>query len=238
MKKVYFYNPKTFEYSGEAVAQLDPVATKKRGKDVYALPVNATFVIPPEVEDFKISVYNTDTDTWEQKTSYKGNYKINSQTGIISEITNNELLKSYEYLIDKDILVDVLENPIKYDVIDGKVTDISKMQRYQNKYNIRRYTKRIQEAKEAYTKFQETPVDYKGMKFLPRYIDDYAKLANRSFPMEIWDCTGTQSKLMSANEFAQLRAFLESLDSKAYSKKKNSICKYKLEIEKLEKENG
>ena len=56
--------------------------------------------------------------------------------------------------------------------------------------------------------------------------------------MEIWDATGTKSKLMSATEFDGLRKYLESLDNKAYAAKKNAIKKYKIEIEKLENTNG
>lgn len=235
MKKIYFYNPKTFEFVGTHVAQIDPEATKRVGKVVYTSPAYSTDVEVPELKEFQIAVYNPDAKEWTIKKSFKGNYKLNANTGAIVEITNNEPLKSFEYLIGKDIIDDVLENPIKYDLVDGEVKDISKMQAYQSKYNIRKYKKLIQEAKEAYTKFQETPVEFGGMKFLPRYIDDFAKLANRQFPIEVWDCTGTESKLMSAGEFNQLRAYLESLDSRAYSVKKNAIKKYKLEIARLEK---
>ena len=238
MKKVYFYNPKTFEFVGTGLAQIDPQATKITGKTIYTKPANSTYVELPKLKDFQIAVFDKEAGEWNVKTSYKGNYKWNINTGNISEITNNEPLKSYEILVDKNMLNDVLANPIKYDVINGKIVDISKMQVYQSKYNIRKYKKLIQEAKEAYIKFQETPVEYDGMTYLPRYIDDYAKLANRTFPLEVWDSTGTKSKVMSANDFNKLRAFLEALDNKAYSIKKNAIKKYKIEIAKLEKNNG
>lgn len=238
MKKIYFYNKDTFEFIGEANANLDPVATKMYNTNVYALPAHATFTAPPKIGNFKVAIYDRNTDTWTLKESYKGNYKLNAKTGAIAEIRDNAPLKSYEYIINKDILDDVIENPIKYDVIGGKVTDISKMQKYQNRYNIRKYNAKIQEAKEAYVRFQETPVDYKGMLFLPRYIDDYAKLANRTFPLEIWDYTGTKSKVMTESEFNELKSYLEKLDNRAYANKKNAIKKYKLEIAKLERENG
>lgn len=238
MKKIYYYNPKTFEYVGESYAQLDPMATKITGREIYTKPANTTFTEPPKLKDFELAIFNEDTGEWNVKKSYKGSYKWNVRTGVVSEITDNGLLKSFEILIDKDIVDDVLENPIKYDVVDGKIVDISKMQVYQNRYNIRKYKQLIQEAKEAYINFQETPVEYNGLTFLPRYIDDYAKLVNRSFPMEIWDATGTKSKLMSATEFDGLRKYLESLDNKAYAAKKNAIKKYKIEIEKLENTNG
>lgn len=238
MKKVYFYNPKTFEYTGESEARLDVEATKKFGKEIYAEPMNATFIEVPKLKDFQIAVFDIHEGVWNVKASYKGNYKWNKVTGVISQITTNEPLKSFEVLVNKDIVSDVLENPIKYDVIDGEVVDISEMQLYQNKYNIRKYKKLIQEAKEAYTKFQETPVKFEGMEFLPRYIEDYAKLSGRSFPMEIWDCNGTKSKLMSEAEFNRLKSYLETLDNRAYQAKKNAIKKYKIEIEKLERKDG
>lgn len=43
------------EYKGEKVCQLDPLESKKAGKEVYLLPANCTFEKPPqEKEGYKI----------------------------------------------------------------------------------------------------------------------------------------------------------------------------------------
>lgn len=61
------------------------------------------------------------------------------------------------------------------------------------------------------------------MSFYPRYIDDFTKLENRSFPREIWDSTGTQSKVMTKAEFLKLKEYLEELVDKAFKEKKRRL---------------
>ncbi len=233
MKKIYYYDKDTYNYIGSGPANLDPVATQVTGEEVYAKPRYSTFIEPPVTKLGEQPVYDINTDAWKVVKSNKGSYKLNSNTGIITKIEDNEPLKSYECIIPEEVLQDVKENPIKYSLIDGKLVDISKVQKYQNMYNIRKYKKAIQEAKEAYVIFRETPVEYQGATYLPRYIEDYATLLSRAFPMEIWDSTGTKSTLMSKADLQGLHDYLDNLDKTAYSIKKYAIKKYKTEIEKL-----
>lgn len=237
MKKIYYYDKNTFNYIGSGPANLDPVATQVTGEEVYARPRYSTFVEPPAVKLGEQPVYDASTDSWKAVKSNKGSYKLNANTGLISKIEDNEPLKSYECIVAEEVLEDVKENPIKYSVIDGKLVNISKVQKYQTLYNIRKYKKAIQEAKEAYVIFRETPVKWQGATYLPRYLEDYAGLLSRAFPMEIWDSTGTKSTLMSKAELQALYDYLDDLDKTAYSIKKYAIKKYKAEIEKLGGEN-
>ena len=231
--KVYFYDKDTFEFKREAEANIDPLETELKGEPVYMLPANATFTAPPETGDYEVAVFEKDNKRWVVKPSYKGNYKLNTKTGFILPIKDNSLLKSYEILMTPEIYADYRKNPIKYDIKDGKFIDISKTQKYQTLYNTRLYHAKIKAAQNNYDTFLETPVTYKGMSFYPRYIDDFAKLENRSFPREIWDSTGTQSKVMTKAEFLKLKEYLEELVDKAFKEKKEKIKKYKIAIQKL-----
>lgn len=233
MKKIYYFDKETYEYIGIGQAFKDPLASKEAKHTVYAKPVNSTFIPVPVLKDNERAVYNKVKDDWNVIKSNKGSYKINTLDGSVSLITDNDELKSYECLIPEDLIDDYKENPIKYDVINGELVDISKVQKYRNKYDIRMYKQLIKEAKEAYILFRETPVEYNGKKYLPRYVDDYAALLNRTFPVEIWDYTGTVNTVMSRNELIVLKDYLDDLDKKAYSMKKHAIKKYKKEIEKL-----
>ena len=56
----YKFNPITKEYEGIQQAQLDPIQTKKQGKNIYLLPINSTFEIPPEKEEGKAIVFEND----------------------------------------------------------------------------------------------------------------------------------------------------------------------------------
>lgn len=232
--KVYFYNKDTYEYIRSAEANIDPLETQLKGGNVYLLPANATFMEVPTLRDNEIAIFDKGNGKWVIKTSYKGNYKLNKRTGIISVISDNSLLKSYEILIPKDIAEDYKKNPIKYAEVDGQLVDISKTQKYQNAYNIRLYKKKIRETKDKYDTFLETPVTFKGMEFLPRYIEDFNKLESRDFPITIWDSTGLKSRTMNKQEFNELKKYLENLVDKAYQEKKKRICKYMIEIGKLE----
>lgn len=236
MKKVYFYDKETFEYTGCADAPLDPLETKLAKEEVYLLPANATFVEPPELKEYEVAVYNSD-DSWTKRTSFKGNYKLNLNTGRFFKINDNSLLKSYEILVTPEVMADAQKNPIKYMIIDKKLVDISKTQKYQALYNKKSYEVLIKKVQDDFDTFVVTPVKYKGMEFLPGYVDKYAALSLRAFPQEIWDCHGTKSKVMGKQEFDELRNFLEGVYNKAYKEKKEKIKKYKTEIEKLEAGN-
>lgn len=233
--KVYFYDKETFKYAGSRDAVLDVLESQKEGKDVYALPANATFVEPPETNFLQVAVFNKQAQSWSVTASNVGNYVLNTKTGKITKIFSERPIRTYEVVLTKEQYNDVINNPIKYEIINGELVDISKTQKYQNKYNIRLYEKKIREEKEKYDKFLNTPISYGGQQYLPRYLDDYYKLQFRSFPQEIWDSTGLNSKVMSSTDFKCLVKFLEDKVNEAFKAKKTNIKRYKEEIAKLEK---
>lgn len=61
---VYRYDETTKEYIGFEEALLDPLETKKQGKNIYLLPANATFTTPQEVAEGYVNVWNG--TGWEQ----------------------------------------------------------------------------------------------------------------------------------------------------------------------------
>ena len=73
----YKFNPITKEYEGIQQAQLNPIQTEKQGKDVYLLPINSTFEIPPEKEEGKAIVF--ENDNWSLKTDYRGKKAYNNE---------------------------------------------------------------------------------------------------------------------------------------------------------------
>lgn len=54
---VYKYDELTHEYTSVDVAHLDPLETKRQGKNVYLLPANATFIAPLIVKEGFVQVY-------------------------------------------------------------------------------------------------------------------------------------------------------------------------------------
>ena len=61
---VYKYNEQTKEYISTEQAMLDPLETKKQGKNIYLLPANATFTEPTEAQEGFAHVWNG--EAWEQ----------------------------------------------------------------------------------------------------------------------------------------------------------------------------
>lgn len=236
MKKVYLYNKTTLTYAGSREARLDILETKKQGYDIYARPSNGTFTEPPAFEDMdgKVIMYNKKSDSWDIVNSNIGKYVINTKLNVITQLLTDRPIRSFEILVNKKTYLDMKENPDKYIIKNKELVDISGTQEYQNKVNIKKYQELIMAEKEKYDTFLNTPVKFNNALYLPRYLDDYCKLQLRSFPQEIWDYSGLNSKLMSQKDFMLLKNYLEDLVNSAYKEKKENIKKYKLAISKLE----
>lgn len=73
----YKFNSITKEYEGIQQAQLDPIQTEKQKKEIYLLPINSTFEIPPEKEEGKAIVF--ENDNWLLKTDYRGRKAYNNE---------------------------------------------------------------------------------------------------------------------------------------------------------------
>lgn len=73
----YKFNPITKEYEGIQQAQLDPIQTKKQGKNIYLLPINSTFKIPPEKQEGKAIIF--ENENWLLKTDFRGKKAYNNK---------------------------------------------------------------------------------------------------------------------------------------------------------------
>ena len=67
---VYKYNEDTKEYISTEQAMIDPLETKKQGKNIYLLPANATFTAPTEAQEGYVNVWNG--TAWEQVEDNRG----------------------------------------------------------------------------------------------------------------------------------------------------------------------
>lgn len=73
----YKFNPITKEYEGIQQAQLDPIQTKKQGKNIYLLPINSTFEIPPEKQEGKAIIF--ENENWLLKADFRGKKAYNNE---------------------------------------------------------------------------------------------------------------------------------------------------------------
>ena len=66
----YTYDEKTKEYTGTQNAFIDPLETKKRGKNVYLVPANATAKKPLKAKENQAVIFNG--SEWELIADYRG----------------------------------------------------------------------------------------------------------------------------------------------------------------------
>lgn len=65
----YIYDEKTKEYTGAQNAFIDPLETKKQGKDIYLVPANATDKKPLETKENQAVIFNG--SEWEIIADYR-----------------------------------------------------------------------------------------------------------------------------------------------------------------------
>ena len=67
--KAYRYNSENKKYEGEATCQIDPLESEIAGKEIYLLPADCTYDVPPEAKEGFDIVWNG--DAWEYKEQEK-----------------------------------------------------------------------------------------------------------------------------------------------------------------------
>ena len=67
--KAYRYNSENKKYEGEATCQIDPLESEIAGKEIYLLPADCTYEVPPEAKEGFDIVWNG--DAWEYKEQEK-----------------------------------------------------------------------------------------------------------------------------------------------------------------------
>lgn len=95
---VYKFNPITKEYVGIQLAQLDPIQTKKQGKNIYLLPINSTFEIPPEKQEGKAIIF--ENENWLLKTDFRSKKAYNNKGLLIIDYIGD--LKGSDKLLSEE----------------------------------------------------------------------------------------------------------------------------------------
>ncbi|WP_321341522.1 hypothetical protein [uncultured Cohaesibacter sp.] len=67
---IYSFHPTAREFLGRSLARLDPLETEVSGSDVFLLPANATFTVPPTYGENEIPVFNG--TAWEIVVDWRG----------------------------------------------------------------------------------------------------------------------------------------------------------------------
>lgn len=75
---LYTFNPETGEFTGVMSARLDPMASRREGKDVYATPANATTIAPPVLQTGHARCFIN--GAWAQVEDHRGKTVYNTRT--------------------------------------------------------------------------------------------------------------------------------------------------------------
>lgn len=118
MQYFYNYDKITREYTGSGVAEINPVATKREGKEVYYAPAYATLKKPPTVNKYKIPVYIN--DAWIVKDDYRGAYICDDMLNIQIVSSIGELPEGF-FVITEEEAQKIKEDYFFYIVEDGEL---------------------------------------------------------------------------------------------------------------------
>ena len=115
---IYNYNPITFEYIDSSEATLDPMATKREGKDIWLVPAHATLLKPPKTTKYKTTIF--ENETWVVKDDYRGEYICNEALDVIYVEKIGPLPEGYIRITEKQA-EQIAKDPLWYIVKDGKL---------------------------------------------------------------------------------------------------------------------
>lgn len=116
----YYYDETTKEYKDCDTAPLNPVASKREGKEVYSLPYCSTFTKPPKINKFKAALYNKETDNWNIVDDFRNEYIVNADMNlrIMKEI--GALPVGYIHITEKQAQT-IEADTLYYIIKDGKL---------------------------------------------------------------------------------------------------------------------
>lgn len=120
MVNCYYYNELSMEYVGSDTAPLNPVATKREGKEVYSLPRCSTFTKPPRINKLKTALYDKESDDWQIVDDLRGEYIVNAAMDLRIMAEIGSLPAGYIHVTAKQAQK-IKEDPIYYVVQDGEL---------------------------------------------------------------------------------------------------------------------
>lgn len=178
MSSVYYYSysDTTGEYIGKGLADIDPEATKKAGVDIYWAPANATLNAPPELEGYKIAVY--ENNKWVVKDDYRGCY-------ICDELLNIQVVQEIGSLPAGFIVITeaeaqkIKDDPLWYIVDDGELIKNPDYEE-QKEQQYREYLSRLAMTKYDFFKFvcQPNNISYAMLNQMVQTNDEIAAAWN------------------------------------------------------------
>lgn len=87
-KTCYKYNSKNKIFEGKEKAFIDPMASKRQGKDVFALPSNCTFQVPLEKKQGNWIYYNEEKNRWDWMLAIENVIVYNKKTQEKTELSS------------------------------------------------------------------------------------------------------------------------------------------------------
>ena len=113
--QAYKYDKHTMEYIGTQTCQPDPVRTAREGEEIYLLPANCTFEIPPESESGKAIVF--ENGTWQKVPDYRGRRAYNAESLFVIDYIGN--LRSGDILLTEEQMKGIDEGTLVFK--DGQI---------------------------------------------------------------------------------------------------------------------
>lgn len=154
--KVYLYDEKTKEYLYELEARIDPLESKKQGKDVWLLPANSTFDEPLDEKEGYAVIYD---NGWKYIKDYRGKKYINGnmveeiqELGEFNVLTEEQLkqIESGDLIIENG----ELKEKSKEKIAEEKRTERNYLLQSTDKYMLSDYPI-TEEQREQYKQYRQ-----------------------------------------------------------------------------------
>ena len=174
MEVVYYYSYDniTGEYIGKGIADINPVATQKAGKNVYYAPAYSTLDEPPELPEHKVALF--ENGKWIVKDDFRGCFICDKNLNLVSIQEIGAIPDGYYLITDKQAQK-IKDDFYWYILKDGKLV------KNPNYEECKEQQKRERLAKFSMTKYdffkfvcQPNEIDYTTLKTLIQSNDEIA----------------------------------------------------------------
>ena len=115
---IYNYDDKTFEYTGQNNADLDPEQSRIEGEYIYLIPANSTTIKPPKIKKNEVALW--DKTNWKIVPDYRNTYVIN-EFKEIKFIKDIGALPDGYFVITEEQAEKVKQDPLYYIVENEKL---------------------------------------------------------------------------------------------------------------------
>lgn len=123
--EIYHFDKDTKEFMFTTKAEANPEETRIKGEFVPLIPMYATILKPPVLQENEAAVFDVEAGKWLVKPDYRKNFKICDEYLNIQDIKQIGEIKE-GYLVENKLAELIKQNPEHFKIKNGKVIEKTK----------------------------------------------------------------------------------------------------------------